>query len=254
MSSCAFRIREGALLFDLVVDAEAESEGLAVSADASLLDHSAATLTVVSATDASRVIGVRRPPWAESVALFRNGYPLESRTADWYVLAESVWSAGDEVRVEYGMGTELLRRRSRANYRAVQFGPWILGTSEESDPAFFGEGRNRNRARMNRLSRDRADLGSRTVQYVHGGYAGQPEVAQLLPVAGQGLETGFGRWQIWLMSEDLPNSQPSPVFLLLTGGKWMLAGVIALVALVVGGLVVLRRIRRRQRPRNAPGG
>ena len=70
------------------------------------------------------------------------------------------------------MGTELLRHWSRASYRAVQFGPWILGTSEESDPAFFGQGRNRNRARMSRLARDRTDFGSCTVQSVHGGYAG----------------------------------------------------------------------------------
>ena len=59
VSSCAFRIRERELLFDLAVDSEAESDSIALRAAASLLDHSAATLSMVSATGASRLIGVR---------------------------------------------------------------------------------------------------------------------------------------------------------------------------------------------------
>ena len=248
VSGLAFRIRDRDLLFDLAVDAEAELEGLAVRADASLLDRSSATLTVVSATDDSRVIGVRRPPWAQTVSLSRNGLPLDSVAEDGYPLAESVWNAGNVVRVEYEMRTELLRHSSRAKYRAVQLGPWILGTSEESDPGFFGEGRDRNLAQVNRLARNPADRASRRVQYARGGYSGQPDVAQLLPIAGRGFGTGFGRRQMWLMSEGLPNSDPSPVSQLSTRGRWLRAGAIAIGALLVGGLVVLRLNRHRQRP------
>lgn len=254
VSRLAFRIREGDLLFDLAVDAKAESDGLALRADASLLDHSAATLTVVSAPDASRVIGVRWPPWARTVSLFRNGYPLDSTVADGYVLAKSVWNAGDEIRVDYEMRSELLRHRSRAKFRAVKFGPWILGASEESDPAFFGEGRDRNLARVNRLARGPADRVSRTVQYAHGGYRGQPDLAELLPVAGRGLGTGFGRWQIWLMSEGLPSSHRSPVPQLFTRGPWVRAGALAMGALLVGGLGLLGLNRRRMRTRVSRGG
>ena len=147
------------------------------------------------------MIGVPWPPWALSVSSFRNGQPLDSKVAEGYVLADSLWNAGDEVRGEYEMRIELLRHGSRAESRAVKFGPWILGASEESDPAFFGEGRDRNIARVKRLARNPADRVSRTVRHLFGGYSGQRDVAQLLPVAGRGLGTRFGRWQIWLLSE-----------------------------------------------------
>ncbi len=246
VSSAAFRIQGGALLYDLAVDAEAESAGLAVRADAVLLDHSSVTLSVISATEESRVIGVRRPRWARSVSLVRNGRQVDSRMEGGYALVEGVWNMGDELRVEFAMRTELLRHGSRAGYRAVKFGPWILAASEESDPAFFGEGRERNVAELNSLGKDPGDLASLTVRYAHAGYSEQPRVARLLPVAERGSRSGVGRWQIWLMSEDPPSPRRNPLSQLAKGGPWPRAGAVAIGALLAGALVLWRLKRRRK--------
>ncbi len=235
VTDAAFREREGTLLYDFAVDAVAQSNEFSVRAEAALRNDSAITLRVERIAGQPRGLGVRMPPWSEGIELALNGRPLEVSLRNGYLIVERSWRVGDELSVRYRMRTQLLRDGPRLGSRAVQWGPWILGVSEESDPAFFGEGLERNRASLEDLAEDMGADGQRSLAFTHAGYSEQPQVAHLHPVAERGLRGGLGRWQVWLST----GAEAGPLEEALTALAPPVRGVLPQLLVAVAAVAVL---------------
>ena len=140
--SGAFRNEEGALYYDLPLDSRTGNAsrghvGFSASATSSLARDGVIQITIQSAPEKSASLNIRKPEWANSLAVRINGAPAEYPVEGGYVYIQRRWQTGDVVAVRYGMS---LRKQASEKKRVTySFGPWLLGAAQADDPTYFNE-------------------------------------------------------------------------------------------------------------------
>lgn len=140
--SSVFQNKDGALSYDLPLDGHTDSIPakpaiLSATATSSLAHDGSVKITITSAGDSPASLRIRKPEWADALAIRLNNAPTPSPLENGYVNIHRRWHAGDVLTVHYAM---LLRTQSSDNkLAAYSFGPWLLGASEFDDPAYFNE-------------------------------------------------------------------------------------------------------------------
>jgi len=137
-----FQNKDGALSYDLPLDGHTDSipakpTGLSAAATSSLAHDGTVTITLNSAGDSPASLRIRKPEWADALAIRLNNAPTPSPLENGYVNIHRRWHTGDVLTVHYAM---LLRTQSSDNkLAAYSYGPWLLGASQSDDPAYFNE-------------------------------------------------------------------------------------------------------------------
>jgi DUF1680 family protein len=140
--SSTFRSENGVLFYDLPLDREmhngaADSGPFSAAAASSLAQDGSIQITITSASDKAASLRIRKPEWADALAIRLNDAPGEFPVEDGYVDIRRAWRTGDIVTGHYGMS---LRSQSGEKKRvAYLFGPWLLGAPQSDDPAYFNE-------------------------------------------------------------------------------------------------------------------
>jgi len=137
-----FRGENEALFYDLPLDSEMHNgavsgERLSATAASSLAQDGSVRITIISTGGGPNSLRIRKPEWADALAVRVNDdtdeFPLEGG----YVDIHRTWRTGDVVTVGYGMS---LRTQSSEKKRiAYSFGPWLLGAPQSDDAAYFNE-------------------------------------------------------------------------------------------------------------------
>lgn len=130
----AFRTQEAELFLDLPVDAQLETGGISVTAE-SLLASGRTIRIHVRRASAPHAITIRKPTWADSVSLKRNGQPIAGNRVD-------SLRAGDEIEASYAMSLRISsadRSLSVGGRSAIHYGPWLLGACAAVQPQYFNE-------------------------------------------------------------------------------------------------------------------
>jgi len=129
----AFRIEEAEIFYDLPVDASLHTGSISVASQ-SFLATDRTTRIRVHRASMPHALNIRKPAWAESVTLRRNGRPYPGLRLD--------VRAGDEIEAIFNMSLritsadEVLAVRGRS---ALHYGPWLLGASTAAQPEYFNE-------------------------------------------------------------------------------------------------------------------
>ena len=130
----AFRTRDTELFLDLPIDASLNTDAVSLTSQSSLATDRTIRIRV-HRSGAARALTVRKPSWANSVTLKRNGQPHPG------MRIESL-RTGDEVEVAYAMALrttstdDVLSAKGRS---ALHYGPWLLGASAALQPEYFNE-------------------------------------------------------------------------------------------------------------------
>jgi DUF1680 family protein len=142
IQASAFRTDGGALCYDLPIDSDIEnggvrSEGLSAIAASSLAQDGAVRITITSTGETPASLRLRKPDWADTLAIRLNGIPSQYPAEGEYVRLHRKWRRGDVVTVNYGMSL----RSNPANQKRVTFshGPWLLGAAASDNPSYFNE-------------------------------------------------------------------------------------------------------------------
>lgn len=198
-----FHARGGALDYDLPVDGRGRLDGLEVQAESTLGADGRIVLSIVKSDGASRVVALRRPPWAKAVALELNGKPAEAPEAGGYLRIERAWTAGDRLALRYDLQTRTVRRNGRI---ALFHGPWLLGVDAAESPNFFDEPAAENRVILPpepQRTQVKAvpwsvPIAHFLLKYAPGGYPDQRQTAVLRPIAENTSLAGSTVWEFWL--------------------------------------------------------
>jgi DUF1680 family protein len=189
----AFHQSDGALVYDLPVDARGGIPGLELQAESSLERNATVLLTVLKSDGAPHVLRVRVPQWASEVK--------------GAVAAARVWKTGETVTLTYVMRTREVRQAGRT---AIFRGPWLLAVDETGSPNFFDEPYTENKvqwpaepwtatvgnaALSTAFSVPAAHL---QIRYLPGGYPVQPGTALLRPMAEYTGGPDSNRLVFWL--------------------------------------------------------
>ncbi len=130
----AFRTRDAEIFFDLPVDASLNTGSVFLQSQ-SLLAAERRIRIKVHRASASHALNIRKPAWADSVAIMRNGRPHPGLRID-------NLSPDDEIEATYAMSLritsadDVLSTRGRS---ALHYGPWLLGASTATQPEYFNE-------------------------------------------------------------------------------------------------------------------
>jgi len=184
-----FHESDGALVYDLPVDARGGIPGMELQAESSLERDGTVLLTVLRSDGAPHVLRVRVPQWAAGV----NGAPTASR----------IWKAGETVTLTYIMRTREVKQAGRT---AVFRGPWLLAVDEIGSPNFFDEPYTENKVQWPAEPAPAAfspvpfsvPAGRMRVRYLPGGYPIQPATALLRPMAEYTGGPDSNRLVFWL--------------------------------------------------------
>lgn len=134
VNDAVFRHNAGEIHYDLPLDGQWKSNGLILEAQSDLATKGRVRLRVQNATGAHALV-IRKPAWAETVVVSRNGTRVES------VRVENL-KAGDEILAQYKMNLHAESAdgvQSRPGRKALYFGPWLLGASSHEQPEYFNE-------------------------------------------------------------------------------------------------------------------
>ncbi len=140
--SGVFRCEEEALYYDMPLDSRTENDSagpvsFSASATSSLAQDGTVRIAIDSAGETPASLRIRRPKWADNMAIRINDAPGEFPEEGAYVQINRRWKAGDVVAVRYGMS---YRKEAGENKRATYLcGPWLLGAAQWDDPAYFNE-------------------------------------------------------------------------------------------------------------------
>lgn len=130
----AFRVRGREIAFDLPVDGSVKTDAIWLESQSFLATEGRIVVKVHRASGAP-ALTVRKPVWAESVTLSRNGRPLDGLRADGL-------GDGDEVEAIYGMKLRVGSADSvltSGGRSALHYGPWLLGATTAVQPEYFNE-------------------------------------------------------------------------------------------------------------------
>jgi DUF1680 family protein len=185
----AFHESDGALVYDLPVDARGGIPGLELRAESLLERDATVRLTVLKSDGAAHVLRVRVPEWASEV----------KGTAE----AARVWKTGETVTLSYVLRTREVKQAGRT---AIFSGPWLLAVDEQASPNFFDEPYTQNKVQWPAepvtgtmapvaFSVPSAHL---RIRYLPGGYPVQPGTALLRPMAEYTGGPDSNRLVFWL--------------------------------------------------------
>ncbi len=191
ISAYVFRADADGLTYELPIDGEGEGGGLRVKADSTLERDGRVTLEVRAAPAQGRTLRIRRPDWAAQML-------VDGAAAEGDRELTRVWRPGERVEIEY---RSAVRSESGADGGTFYFyGPWLLGVSEASSPAYFDEPYEHNR--LNGAPAADPDGYARLeAPFTPAGYSGQPQTAVLLPLAQRGFSGAGLRWVFAFDSE-----------------------------------------------------
>lgn len=140
--SSAFRSDKASLYYDLPIDTHVQTSpidtaSLSATATSSLAQNGAVSITITAAGESPASLRIRKPEWAETMAIKLNNiegqYPLDGG----YVHIHRRWQPGDVLTVNYAMS---LRSESSDQKRlAYLYGPWLLGAPASDNPDYFNE-------------------------------------------------------------------------------------------------------------------
>jgi DUF1680 family protein len=142
VQASAFRGEAGTLYYELPIDSDVAngrvpSASLSAIAASSLAHNGTVKITISSATEAPASLRVRKPRWADSLAVRLNGNAMQSSSEGDYVGVHRQWQHGDVLTVNYGMS--LQRQSSDQKRITFSYGPWLLGAPAYDNPAYFNE-------------------------------------------------------------------------------------------------------------------
>lgn len=182
-----FRQDGGALLYGLPVDGAGSLGELEIEADAELARDGRVTFHVRRAPAHEVKFRVRAP--ARTVEMRS---PFGEARAHWLDI-ERVWERGESFSIEYGLEVDFTEMDGAMRFRA---GPYTLGVSEGSDPAFFNEGFER-RVLESAVTAP-GDRPSRvTAPFTPPRFGGQQAAIVLRPIAERWESPGHGlRWAV----------------------------------------------------------
>jgi DUF1680 family protein len=130
----AFRTHDAEIFFDLPVDASLATDSISLASQSFLATDRTIRIRVHRASTA-QALNIRKPAWAESVALKQNGQPRPG------LRIEGI-RAGDEIEVVYGMSLRITSADnvlSAPGRSALHHGPWLLGATTAVQPEYFNE-------------------------------------------------------------------------------------------------------------------
>jgi DUF1680 family protein len=129
-----FRTAGRDIFYELPLDGHFKGGDTAIIARSNLAVDGTVQLHITH-PGSTQTLTFRKPSWAESVAVTRNGKKLQS------LRVENI-KAGDLLVAEYAMtmhpektGTS----RALAKREAIHFGPWLLGAPSIANPGYFNE-------------------------------------------------------------------------------------------------------------------
>jgi DUF1680 family protein len=148
---------------------------------------------IEEAGNTASLLRMRKPPWAKQIEVSVNGSPVELHETNGYVSLERRWSAGDAVKLKYGM--ERLTTRVADDRVAFSHGPWLLGAAAADNPAYFNELTPQNKLLSESLSDVRTvrrpaqpfsvPIAATTFRYAQAEYPDQPAKVELRAIAEQ---------------------------------------------------------------------
>jgi DUF1680 family protein len=185
----AFHESDGALVYDLPVDARGSMPGLEIRAESSLERNATVRLTVLKGDAAPHALGVRVPEWAAEV----KGAPEAAR----------VWKTGDTITLTYVLRTREVKKGRRT---ALFRGPWLLAADEHTSPNFFDEPYPENKVQwpaepvtdFPAAAPFSVPAARMQIRYLPGGYPVQPAAALLRPMAEYTNGPDTNRLVFWL--------------------------------------------------------
>jgi DUF1680 family protein len=192
----AFRIDKESIFYDLPVSSSCEQRQLAISAVSTLEDDAKVRLHV-DRTNANSAISVhiRKPIWAESIAITYNGSETKAEERDGYLIVKGQWKAGDEIEIHYVMRLRCEGKLTN-NQFALIYGPWLLGADKLDSESYFNEETANNVLKMDgtHLPHESEQPSSNifrvptahfSVEYQQAEYPMQPGTTVLRPVSEQ---------------------------------------------------------------------
>ncbi len=198
VQSSAFRRVGGELTFDLPVDGRILSEPgtgeLGATATSSLAMDGRVRIRIDNADTKAQVLRLRKPQWAQDMAVQVNGKSADAPRDAGYARMERKWRQGDVIEVLYAMP---LRKEPAGGERfAYWVGPWLLGAPASQNRAYFNELTTDNRlGEPEKAAENRSDWGmaggfsvpvaARIAPYVPAEFPEQPGMASLRAIAEQ---------------------------------------------------------------------
>jgi DUF1680 family protein len=194
----AFREKDGALLYDLPVDARGRAAGWRVRAEATLERNERVALRVEEADAVPHTLAVRLPEWASRVSFTMGEKPVASKMVDGYAQVTRVWRKDETLTARYTMRARVVAHARMKDRAAVFYGPWLLAVDEAGSPNYFDEPSRANRVELEVVNGEpklkpvaRAAAPAKftvpvahfTLRYKPGGYPVQPQAATLKPIA-----------------------------------------------------------------------
>ena len=192
-----FRSAGSQIYYDLPIDGYLRRSDCQVRASSRLATHGSIEIHVVEAHGVQSLT-VRKPSWARTVDLTKNGRSVPGLRVD------SV-RTGDRIEAKYTMS--LRRERAGEDARlakrsALHFGPWLLGSSSNGNPGYFNELHSENQLMLRSARRfDRKGASAfdvpvalTTIAYLPAEFPDQPARAQLCAV-GEQTASEPGQWQ-----------------------------------------------------------
>ena len=207
----AFRDEDGAVFYDLAVDARHEAGGMVWRAESER--PGAASITVEQGRGAAK-LAIR----AEAARVSLNGEDVLPDARDGYLTLDRAWVAGDVVAVEYDYPVTVERG-------VVRRGPWVLGVAEDVSPQAFHEPYMADLLSPTSLTELQRPWGA-TARLEAAGFAGDFPV-EMRPL-GDRYQLGGMRWQ-YLFGEVV-NPHPEPWKYGRPKYLWIAAGIGAVVA------------------------
>jgi DUF1680 family protein len=130
----AFHTRDTEVFLDLPVDASLNTGSVSIVCQSFLCTDRTIRVRVQRASE-PHALNLRKPEWAESVNLKRNGRPQSG-------LRVEDLRPGDEIEATYHMSLRVTSADSALTTRgrhALHYGPWLLGASTAIQPEYFNE-------------------------------------------------------------------------------------------------------------------
>ena len=81
---------------------------------------------------------IRKPRWAESIAITSNGISISKEEQDGYLKVDRQWKAGDEIEIRYVMLPRHEDKLPNGQF-ALFYGPWLLGVDKLDSESYFNE-------------------------------------------------------------------------------------------------------------------
>ena len=183
LHDAAFRVNREQAFFELPIDSQVKTDGLAAEARSELTTKGSITIEIHEAKP-NQKLTVTQPAWADSVSLTRNGLAVQGLKVP--VVAKDV------VKVTYGMKLRV-EKAGEPSMVNMHLGPWLMGISSSTNPNYFNELYAQNIFDLNSLQKAESaatgdfavPLAEASVRFAPAEFPEQPGLAMLQAVATQ---------------------------------------------------------------------